>query len=65
MKSFDDLSDRELELISHALHQTYSSMLLPRHKRKVNQEDEENVLQRRINEEIKYRKEKEVYNNDT
>jgi hypothetical protein len=65
MKSFEDLSDRELELISHALYQTYSSMLLPKHKRKEKQEDEENVLQRRINEEIKYRKEKDVYNNGT
>lgn len=62
MKSFDDLSDRELELISHALYQTYSSMLLPRHKIK-QYDDEECVLQRRINDEIKYRKEKEVYSN--
>jgi hypothetical protein len=61
MKSFDDLTDRELELISHALYQTYSSLLLPKQKRKEKYEDEENILQRRINEEIKYRKEKDVY----
>jgi hypothetical protein len=65
MKSFDDLSDRELELISHALYQTYSSPLLPKLKRKEKFRDEENILQRRINEEIKYRKEKDVYNNDS
>jgi hypothetical protein len=61
MKDFKDLSDRELELISHALYQTYSSLLLPKQKRKEKIEDEENVLQRRINTEINLRHEGEVF----
>ena len=60
MKSFDDLSDRQLELISHALYMTYSSMTLPRNKIK-GMDSDEAELQHRINREIKLRKEKEVY----
>jgi hypothetical protein len=36
MKSFDDLSNEELNLISHALYQTYSSFNVPKDKRKEN-----------------------------
>jgi len=54
---FNDLSTEDLKIISHALYQAYNNMsLVSKEKRKDDYNDKENVLQRRINIEIKWRK---------
>jgi len=62
-KSFTELTNVELNLISHALYQTYSSFNVPKEKRAENYNDLPNELQRRINDELKYRKSKECLTN--
>ena len=47
-----DLDYEELTIISFALYQTYNSLKIPTEKRKINFNDKENVLSRKINVEM-------------